>query len=31
LKNGMYVKAKDIDLEKDQIEFVYYQPAQTDS
>ncbi|MER3119549.1 YpmS family protein, partial [Bacillus subtilis] len=31
LKNGMYVKAKDIDLEKDQIEFVYYKPAQTDS
>ncbi|ASB88804.1 YpmS family protein [Bacillus sonorensis] len=27
LKNGMYVKAKHIDLEKDQIEFVYYQPA----
>lgn len=25
LKNGMYVKAKHIDLEKDQIEFVYYQ------
>ncbi|KKB75017.1 MULTISPECIES: YpmS family protein [Bacillus] len=27
LKNGMYVKAKTIDLKKDQIEFVYYQPA----
>ncbi|MED1741044.1 YpmS family protein [Bacillus swezeyi] len=27
LKNGMYIKAKNIDLEKDQIEFIYYQPA----
>ncbi|MFN2745689.1 MULTISPECIES: YpmS family protein [Bacillus] len=27
LKNGMYIKAKNIDLKQDQIEFVYYQPA----
>ncbi|KAA6451765.1 YpmS family protein [Bacillus swezeyi] len=27
LKNGMYIKAKNIDLENDQIEFIYYQPA----